>query len=520
MKTKNVIYGVLAALSVHGQSTTHPQHSPYEKTTSLRASYRRFRAEAAYIRPPLANQIDAPLPTITDSNQVLGIYGNILYPQDRESLQKKRLFDWIASWSEGSQVPFPLSEDEMKEISFYILDRVAEQAFRLEFAKGVQLHIANGGTLETAVEKAPAQAQLFREMAQNIPQWQGRCEQLISNFNKCADRFEQVIKRDIENLRASGDDFKKALESILESNSPSLIEAPYEWDTRTEVLKQMVDKVTSLSPNSPYFLALQEVTPQALADMKEKLKNRDLQWISFNNASGKPTLGPQEENVVGEATAFTSTICLSRELKVLKVDLGDLPTESGSIRKILGVRVLNTNTNETFDIFSTHTDHKIQNEIYVRTAVKIHQFVTDFIQDSARGTNQPFVVGGDLNAFPGLGGDKYVEKLRELFPTSQDFRETNYYAPAAIAWSSFIGRPGGLPPIRIDEDGTVEASALDQMLLSGMKIESASREALVYNESGKLLDYYRDHDEYIKNIRNQVTFSDHFFNIVRFKTVS
>jgi hypothetical protein len=178
--------------------------------------------------------------------------------------------------------------------------------------------------------------------------------------------------------------------------------------------------------------------------------------------------------------------------------------------------VRNIHTNETFNLFTTHTDHKIQNDIYARTAAKIHEFATRFFSDAP--TQQRFVIGGDLNVFEQLGGANYLERLRELFPYAQDFRETDYYAPNPIAWSSYIGRPDDTYSARIAKDGVIEPSALDHILVgNGVALQSSGREAAIYNESGQLLDYYNARDEYLANLQKRITFSDHLFNIVRFK---
>ena len=64
----------------------------------------------------------------------------------------------------------------------------------------------------------------------------------------------------------------------------------------------------------------------------------------------------------------------------------------------------------------------------------------------------------------------------------------------------------------------MDPNALDQVIVgNGITLQSAAREAAVYNESGKLLDYYKERDEYIVNLQKRITFSDHFFSIVRFK---
>ncbi|MFZ4773542.1 MAG: hypothetical protein ACOYK9_06085 [Chlamydiia bacterium] len=469
-----------------------------------------------YIHPPQAHHLDAPLPPLLSSQHIVGIYGNILYPQDQEQLGQKKLVEWIEAFAENPKAPFPLSSEEFTDISLYILDRFALGTIRHYFASAFARSLESGQPLEIALETAKketfARALLYREIGQNIPKLGGRSEILEKKFLECADSIEKITTRDAKTLRKNPEAYRQ----ILKSTTIELIQKPLTWDVRTQVLKQMVDKVTALSPNSPYFLALQEVTPQALDDLKETLKNRNLQWISFNNMSDRATLPAQQEAILGEATGFTSTIALSPDLEILKVELGDLPTESGSIRKILGVRVRNCHTNKVFNLFSTHTDHKIQNEIYERTAAKIHGFATEFFSDAPL-EDRRFIAGGDLNVFEQLGGGKYVQMLHTLFKGAQDFRETDYYAPKLVAWSSYIGRPGTafLPPIT--KDG-VEPSGLDQILVgNGVKLHSAAREALVYDTSGRLLDYHENRDEYRENLEKRNTFSDHFFNIVRFE---
>lgn len=521
----------LLASPIASSVSAAPSMIAAEAASSQRSSARRMKHQLAvmpglgstvallqrsdYIHPAFAHHIDAPLPVETASDQVLGIYGNILYPQDREQIQQKRLIDWMEG---DARAPFPLSPEELNDVSLYILDRFPEKTIRHYFGIAMQRSLAEGQSLETALENAKqetlARAAVYKEMAQSVPEWEGRCQLLASKFIECADQAEQMIKRDAKAIRENPD---TALQQLLEWTTTDLIQPPFTWEMRTQVLKQMVDKVTSVSPNSPYFLALQEVTPQALSDLKKTLAERDLQWISFNNMSGNKTLAPQQEEVLGEATGFTSTLALSRDLEVLKVELGDLPTESGSVRKILGVRARNIHTNETVNLFTAHTDHKIQNDIYERTADKIHAFATRFFEDDSSAEHR-YVIGGDLNAFDQLGGGKYVERLRELFVGSQDFRETDYYAPNPIAWSSFIGRYDDTYSGRLAKDGIVEPSALDHVIVGkGIELQSAAREALVYNDAGKLLDYYQDRDEYIANLQKRITFSDHFFNIVRFK---
>lgn len=516
MQNKN-IYTILTLLLFNSSNFLPANIAPQGTISKIQSTMSYAEALSGdYIHPFLSNHIDSPLPEVTTSDQMVGIYGNILYPQDQEQIQQIKLNLWIEAYSKNPKVHFPLSLDEFNDISLYILDRFPLKTLSHYFVSRVQDYLDSNESLEHALKNSKREtlfrASLYKEMAQNIPAWNGRCEMLRTRFIECADQVESIVDQNIKTLRNNP---KKALQSILKSTSIDLIQPPYTWDMRTKVFKKMIDKVLSVSPNSPYFLALQEVTPQALKDLKTTLADRNLQWISFNNISGKETLMPRQEEILGEATGFTSTLALSNDLQILKIELGDLPTESGSVRKILGVRVRNHHTNAVFNLFTTHTDHKIQNEIYERTAAKIHEFATQFFQDDPE---KRFVIGGDLNSFEQSSGELYLDRLRKLFPNSQDFRETNYFAPNPIAWSTFIGHTDDAYSGRIAKDGFVEPNALDHVIVgNGIELQSASREAAVYNESGNLLDYYKEKDEYISSLQNRITFSDHFFNIIRFK---
>lgn len=488
-------------------------------SSSWRASVRQMKAQlASYIQPSQANYIDAPLPSSDSADEMVGIYGNILYPQDWEKMAQMRIGSWLEACAKDPNTAFPLSEIEMRDLSLYILDRIIIKLYRHAFAEEVSALLANGSSLEDALAKARAEgldrADLYKDMAAHVPPYSDRSKILASKLTECAERATQILDKDIKTIRANPD---TAVQTLQMQTTLEQLPAHYAWDLRTEVFRQLVDKVTAIAPHSPYFLALQEVTPQALGDLKKTLASRDLQWISFNNQTGKATLDPGCEETLGEANAFTSTIALSRDLEVLKIDLGDLPTESGSVRKILGVRVRNTHTGEISTIFSTHTDHVTENDLYAKTAAKLHEFAVRFFEDAPETANR-YVIGGDLNAFEQLGGANFLEKLRSLFTGSQDFRETDYYAPQPIAWSSFIGRPNDSFAAPIEEDGTIAPNALDHILAgSAIKLQSAAREALVYDESGKLLDYYQDQERYMEHLKKRITFSDHLFNVVRFK---
>lgn len=469
-----------------------------------------------YIHPLLANFIDAPLPYTSDSDLLVGIYGNIFYPQDQEQKIQIKLTNWIQDFDGNRELPFPLTSEEINGLSLYILERFPLKSLTFYFATLAQNNLEEGFTLEDALEYSKqdtlAQGKLYLDIAKTIPQSNDRLKMLRNQLLAASEQIERSLTTYISAIKQE----PETLISLLKISTIESISDPFTWETRIHVLKQMIDKIILASPKAPYFLALQEVTPLALEELKNALAEKNLQWISFNNISGKETLPSTQEEIFGESTAFTSTLALSHDLKVLKIELGNLPTESGSIRKIIGVRVQNSCTNEIYNLFSTHTDHKIQNEIYLRTALKIHDFVTQFLEDAP--DNQKFIIGGDLNAFEEQGGDKFLQKLRDFFPDSQDFRETDYYAPYPINSSSFIGRFDNVFSASLAKNGKVKPSALDHILVgNGIKLHSSHREAGVYSFAGELLDYFSDKQHYMFQLQDRVTFSDHFFNIVRCK---
>lgn len=474
----------------------------------------------SYICPPLARHFDAPLPCVKDPSQVVGIYGNILYPQDKELELQKKLYSWIQESVENeTPVTFPLTSEEILGMSLYMIERFPAKAARVYLASCLREESEKSGqdikaVCANAKKNTMGLYKTFNELALMLPKNTHHHKVLSNKLTEQADKLEKQIDGYIYFFQNKVSPEKRKQHLLQEQFE--LIQTPFNWDLRLQVFKQMIEKVQALSPNSPYFLALQEVTPEALSGLKKTLADKNLRWISYNNLSGNVTLKPKQEKVPGEATSFTTTIALSQDLEVLKIDLGDLPSESGSIRKILGVKVKNKYSNKVFNLFTTHTDHKVQNNLYTKTAKKIHDFASGFFQqgkvDEAR-----MVIGGDLNAFEDKGGDAYLKELRQLFRDSQDFRETDYYSPSQIAWSTLIGRSGNPAIPQINEKGIIEKSALDHILVGkDIQLKSAAREALVYDDSGKLLDYHKDKGGYVKNLRKRQTFSDHLFNIVRF----
>lgn len=490
--------------------TTHSKSSIQQKPLPIPQA-------SSYICPRLSRHFDAPLPLMNDKDQLLGIYGNILYPQDKEMELQKELYSWMKEChNTQTPSPCPINAKEMTQISVYMLERFPKKAARVYFAEHLKTSLANEAPFSEALLQATNATESFIKMfsttASQFPQDVYQHRVLAKAFQTCVNGLNDQISRYGHYLGKLPNEDRN--EHLLKEQF-ELINPSFSWDLRLKVFRQAVEKMQESSPSSPYFLALQEVTPEALSGLKKTLADKNLQWISFNNLSNQPTLNQAEEKVAGEATNFTSTIALSQDLEILKTDLGDLPSESGSLRRILGVRVRNKHSNQTYNLFTTHTDHVTNNNLYKRTAKKIHEFASQFLQgQSDRGK---IVLGGDLNAFEDKGGEDYLKELKALFKSSKDFRETAYYAPPQTAWSTYIGRPGAPNIPKITRDGSLEKNALDHILVGpDIKLESAAKEALVYDDSGNLLDYHQHRAVYIANLLKRQTFSDHLFNIVRF----
>jgi endonuclease/exonuclease/phosphatase family metal-dependent hydrolase len=285
------------------------------------------------------------------------------------------------------------------------------------------------------------------------------------------------------------------------------------WDRRIGALKEAIDKIIKFAPNSPYFLALQEVTPQSLDDLKEKFP--DLNWISYNTTTAEETSNDGREKILGEFLSFTATLGLSKELQVVRQEHQTLPSVSGSLRRMLGVEVYHKTQKRSFAIFTIHTDYLVQENLYERNVQCISEFVQKFSPDL------PFICGGDLNAFESNGGNEYIEKLKKSAPFAGaiDYREGPFYSAPQIAYSTFLGHAlDSFKAPLIENNGavTVQPNALDHIFLNGLHLIYSVREAAVYDENGHIIDPFTNEEAYVEGIKNRKTVSDHFLNAVLF----
>jgi endonuclease/exonuclease/phosphatase family metal-dependent hydrolase len=308
--------------------------------------------------------------------------------------------------------------------------------------------------------------------------------------------------------------FYSLLEAAVQKGQKLILPINNRWDHRIVAIRETIKKTMSFAPHAPYFLALQEVTPRALEDLKKQFP--DLQWVSYNTTTAKETRVHGEEEVLGEFLSFTATLALSAELQIIRIDHATLPSVSGSLRRILGVEVYYPKLKRHLAIFTLHTDYLVKDHLYERNVKVISEFVHKFAGQL------PFVFGGDLNAFERHGGEEYIQSLKtsKPFEGSVDYREGPFYSSPAIAYSTFIGHVlDSFKEALVETNGslTVHPNALDHIFLKKLEILFSLREAGVFNEDGHVIDAFLDPDTYIKRLTQRNTASDHFLNAVLFR---
>ena len=419
-----------------------------------------LEAVVNYLHPEASHPTHSPMPVMEDCDLVTGVYYNVLFPAERQNQELRALMHFLFAALDERTTAF-LTPEQFETMKGYGLKSAPRQAL----ANRLALYTLDGIQEGLSIEEALQCAQSHIEQ-RDIPLYQGVIEQLrllqaqeqpgsptdkrftvlIEALEECvnglATAFEHDVKMITEEFKKDHDTGIRLLEKSRRYEKTEASAKPERhlelFEHRLNVIEQAVDSVLDKTPNAAMFLALQEVTPDALEEMKTRWKQRHFTWISYNNITGEETRLKAKEEVFGESAAFTSTLALSPKLKVQRVALASLPSPSGSARKILGVEVLNTNTGRSLAIFTTHTDHLVQNTLYHDTAVAVHQFVTEFLQDNR---DLPRVFGGDLNAFEGSGAPAYIDEMRQgPFAGARLSRRSRFYAPEQIADATFLGR--------------------------------------------------------------------------------
>ena len=106
---------------------------------------------------------------------------------------------------------------------------------------------------------------------------------LADSFEKCGKDPKKALSYAIQKYQNVKDDEEKLsallLGSIEKGSGQKLRELDY-WNHRKNPLITMTDETLSAYPNSPFFLAFQEVTPDSLTELKNALCKRDIHGTS------------------------------------------------------------------------------------------------------------------------------------------------------------------------------------------------------------------------------------------------
>ncbi|MBA2728115.1 MAG: hypothetical protein H0U49_08095 [Parachlamydiaceae bacterium] len=481
----------------------------------------------SYIKPGNFHFFQKNPPHYKGSQAILGLYYNVLYPEELQ-IEEQNI---LSAWVRNSEEAFPFTDKQFSRTAPFFLGRTSITVLEGLFAEQVMDNIQKGRTLNDAfdlalnhlknfvIPKYTRKAEIVWERMQNEdrPLIKERYGILHHALTSCYQDPEKELAHCKKNYFDHQDQKSLflLLEAAIQRGKKLNLPESNRWDHRIVSLKQSIQKVTELAPNSPYFLALQEVTPKSLEDLKSAFPN--LNWISYNTTTGEETRNSGEEKILGEFLSFTATLALSPELQVVRVEHESLPSVSGSLRRILGVEVVHKKDQHHFAIFTIHTDYLVQENLYERNVESTSQFVQKFIADD----NLPFVCGGDLNAFVGDGGNEYIQDLKKHGPFigCKDYRDGPFYCSSSIAYSTFLGHVlDSFKALLEEKDGiiSVEPNALDHIFLKGLKIIFSTREAGVYDEEGNVVDPYLMSELFNRRLSERKTASDHFLNAVLF----
>lgn len=467
-------------------------------------------------------------PIYQGKDAILGIYYNVLYPEEQQ-IEEQNL---ISSWLQSDGDHFPFSKSQFQRTASFFLGRtpvtVLESIFAGQILDSLNKNASLSDSFDTAfayiktqiIPRYLAKAKIVMQLIgdENVLLVKERYEILHDSIMSCYDDPEKELSNSKKKyLDYYGQDiFNSLLESAVRKGKELRLPISNRWDHRIVSLKETIKKVINLAPNAPYFLALQEVTPQSLEDLK--IAFPDLKWISYNTTTGEETRNTGHEKILGEFLSFTATVALSPELEVVRVEHGPLPSVSGSLRRIMGVEVCYKSNKMRLVIFTIHTDYLVKDNLYDRNVDSISEFVQNFI----KAENLPFIFGGDLNVFSTQGGDEYIKNIQQSGPFigGIDYREGTFYSPASIGNSTFLGHTLDSFKESFEEregELAVRSNALDHIFLKNLKVIFSLREAGVYDETGHVIDPYVDPDNFMRRLMERKTASDHFLNGVLFQ---
>lgn len=490
----------------------------------------------AYIDSPAYHIISQAAENYDKDDCVLHISYNVLLPQEIEEYKRS-----LCLWINSNDAKFPLLDEQV-----LFLRNFAKlgpgNALSGPFAVKIVQHLQEGYTVEESAEKAfqflekeiaprylshANTITTLKNTAQDLElksQYQALEESLLRCGNSPRDALKNYYTQRILAYKNDEDMLNLLLtgsigRNPIDSNSPSPLRPSDYWQQRKNAIFQTIDKVQQVAPKAAFILALQEVTPSMIPDFKEKFETVGAKIVSYNNGTAKKVSEKLADNEKMHKESLTSTIVVSKDFEVIREELGELPTNSGIKRKILGVELVNIKTGKHLAVFTTHTDHIPSKELYINTDAKIHEFVENFTKQE----NLPFMFSGDLNAFPDkLDTISFIETLRNEgpFKGSHDYREgVSFHAPSAIAQSTFLGQPIDDFKTLIGKDGKVMPNALDHTFLSKELIPLfALRDAGVYDDKGNYVDPYEKPELWLECLKKRQTASDHFLNASFFQT--
>lgn len=503
---------------------------------------------ASYLHPERSNPVYAPMPSMTECNEyVSGFYYNVYLPVERQNKNMPELIEYFKKYlSEEVAIgedPEFLTSAQLKTLSSYALKYVpVNTLINYRLAPLVAQALKEEKSIDEALDAAQENIQnndlpKYALVLEHLKRLQDRevvdsamyrrfsyliqsVQECITNLDKVLWRAKDSCKREYEDESVDGSCIVmlETYGAVLPSRSSEKEQKLARFENRRKVMAQEIKNIYGKVSQGASFVALQEVTPDAVVELQEELKDMYPTWLSFNNITGKPTELIEEEEVFGESSTFTSTLALSAELKVRRYALAKLPSPSGiHQRMILGVEVLNTKTSRRLTIFTTHTEHLPSS--YLDTVMAVHAFVSEFL---AEDPDMPFIFGGDLNAFEGVAdgvtsGAKFIEELRSgPFEGTVDYREGDkFYVHKTIANSTFIGTETNTGNHKFS-NGVLEANALDHILTKNGRVVAGTRSAVVYDAQGVLVDPYIQPELYMSRLLERRTASDHFLNVVIF----
>jgi endonuclease/exonuclease/phosphatase family metal-dependent hydrolase len=479
-----------------------------------------------YIKPENFEYIAQNPEPYLENKKILGIYYNVLYPEEHQVFEQNAICAWLQDFNDDA---FPFEEQRFVDAAPFFLGRTPANVFEGLFAEKVWENLENGFSLEEALEFA------FIHIKESIVPIYERKATVVNSLkdretnNSLKVRYETLFNA-LQNCFANSEkELSYAKQKYLDHKHDGLLDSLLQgsmikkrqlelpesnhWSRRIISIKETIEKVKSYAPNSPYFLALQEVTPQSYQDLK--LKFPDLNWISYNTTTKEETRHSGKEKVVGEFLSFTATLGLSQGLEVINITHEDLPSVSGSLRRILGVEVYHEASQKKFVIFTIHTDYLVKDNLYEKNV----ESIAGFVQKVAG--NLPFICGGDFNAFEDVGGESYIANLKASAPfvNSIDYRSAPFYCPSPIAYSTFLGHVLDTFKAPFEEKAgnlRVLPNALDHIFLKDLNADFSLREAGVYDKRGHIIDPYERPQEFMEGLKERKTASDHFLNAVLF----